>query len=83
MPKLDGFEVLQRVRENKSEKKWQPVIIVSGRSELHDIQKSYSLQADHYISKPCNMNDILQAITLMVNLISRQNTDDQNKEESN
>jgi CheY-like chemotaxis protein len=41
MPKLDGFEVLKRLRENPPSKKWQPVIIVSAREELQDIQKGF------------------------------------------
>ncbi len=69
MPKLDGFEVLKRLRENPPTKKWQPVIIVSAREELKDIQKGFSLEADHYLTKPCNMDDVLGAIRLMAKLI--------------
>lgn len=52
MPMKNGFEVLKLVRENPVQDKWQPVIIISARSELNDIQKSYNLEADHYITKP-------------------------------
>lgn len=69
MPKLEGFEVLKRLREKPPSKKWQPVIIVSGREELKDIQKGFSLEADHYLTKPCNMDDVLNAIRLMTKLI--------------
>ena len=69
MPVKNGFEVLKLVRENPSEDKWQPVIIISARSELNDIQKSYNLEADHYITKPCQMEDVLKSIRLMVSLI--------------
>ncbi|MCB9719404.1 MAG: response regulator [Candidatus Omnitrophica bacterium] len=69
MPVKNGFEVLKLVRENPSGDKWQPVIIVSARSELNDIRNSYNLEADHYIAKPCQMDDVLKAIRLMAALI--------------
>lgn len=69
MPKLEGFEVLARLREKPPSAKWQPVIIVSAREELKDIQKGFSLEADHYLTKPCDMDDVLNGIRLMVNLI--------------
>lgn len=69
MPKLEGFEVLKKLRESPPSKKWQPVIIVSAREELKDIQKGFSLEADHYLTKPCNMDDVINGIRLMVNLI--------------
>jgi DNA-binding response OmpR family regulator len=69
MPKLEGFEVLKRLRETPPTKKWQPVIIISAREELKDIQKSYSLEADHYLTKPCNIDDVLNGIRLMAKLI--------------
>ena len=69
MPKLEGFEVLKRLRETPPSKKWQPVIIISAREELKDIQKGYSLEADHYLTKPCNIDDVLSGIRLMAQLI--------------
>lgn len=69
MPKLEGFALLKRLREKPPTLKWQPVIIVSAREELADIQQGFSLEADHYLTKPCNMDDVLNAIRLMVKLI--------------
>lgn len=69
MPKKNGFEVLKRVRECSTADKWQPVIIVSAKKELQDLQEGYALEADHYIAKPCQMEDILKSIRLMVSLI--------------
>ena len=69
MPKKDGFEVLQDIRKNPNVKKWQPVIILSGRRELEDMQKGYDCEADHYITKPCSFEDIKKSIELMIRLI--------------
>lgn len=69
MPLKNGFDVLKLLRENPTSPKWQPVIIISAQSELNDIQKGYNLEADHYIAKPCQVDDVLKSIRLMVNLI--------------
>ena len=69
MPKKSGFEVLQQLRENPPEEKWQPVIIVSARHELEDVKKGLSLEAEHYIVKPCSIEDIIKAIKLVAYLI--------------
>ena len=69
MPKKDGFQVLKELRENPPSKKWQPVIIISAKRELEDIQKGLGMEADHYITKPCSIGDVLKAIKLMASLI--------------
>ena len=69
MPKKSGFEVLQELREHPPEEKWQPVIIVSARTELDDVKKGLSLEADHYILKPCSIHDVLKAIRIVTGLI--------------
>ena len=74
MPKKGGFDVLKEVRENPTTDKWQPIIIVSASGELDDIQKGYSLEADHYITKPCTAADIIKSIKLMINLIPQRKT---------
>ena len=69
MPKMNGFEVLRALRDHPSPEKWQPVIIVSTRGELEDIQKGLSLEAEHYLVKPCSVDNILKAIRLVAKLI--------------
>ncbi len=71
MPKKDGFEVLKDLRENPPTPKWMPVILVTARNELEDVKKGYDLEADHYITKPCQVLDILKGIKLMSSLISQ------------
>jgi len=74
MPKLNGFEVLKALRSRPPSDKWQPVIIISARGELEDIQKGLSLDAEHYITKPCTIDDILKGIKLMAKLIPHHMT---------
>lgn len=68
LPKLNGFEVLKQIREKHNEK-WRPVIIISAQNELDAIRKSYNLEADHYLSKPCTMETVLRGIRTMISLI--------------
>lgn len=77
MPKMDGLTVLKNLRENPPAGKWQPVIIVSARGELQDMQKGFSMEADHYITKPCKMEDVIKGIRLMTNLIPQRKTDNE------
>ncbi|MBC8436381.1 MAG: response regulator [Candidatus Omnitrophica bacterium] len=69
MPKLNGFDVLKEVRE-KYKDKWRPVIIVSAKSDLESVKKGYGLEADHYLTKPCSVENILRGIRIMISLMS-------------
>jgi DNA-binding response OmpR family regulator len=73
MPKLNGFEVLKEIRD-KFQDKWRPVIIVSANAELDSMKSCYNLEADHYLTKPCTMENLLRGIRTMISLIPlRQN----------
>jgi DNA-binding response OmpR family regulator len=68
MPKLNGFEVLREIRE-KHKDKWRPVIIISAKGDVESVKKGYSLEADHYLAKPCSVENILRGVRIMVSLI--------------
>jgi len=68
MPGLHGFEVLTRLRRNPPGKQWCPVIIISAHNELTDFKKGFALEADHYLTKPCEMAEILKSIELVLHL---------------
>jgi DNA-binding response OmpR family regulator len=68
LPKINGFEVLKEIRE-KYKDKWRPVIIISAKAELETLKKCYGLEADHYLTKPCTIEAVLQGITTMISLI--------------
>ena len=74
MPKMDGWSVLYKLRNEPPSKKWQPVIVVSALGETANIQKGLALDADHYLTKPCRIEDVLKGIRLMVSLIPMRNT---------
>ncbi|MEI7997882.1 MAG: response regulator [Candidatus Omnitrophota bacterium] len=74
MPHLDGFSVLSQLRSSPPSKKWIPVVIISALDEVKNMQKSFDLQADHYLIKPCRMEDVLKGIKLMISLIPLRNS---------
>lgn len=68
MPKLNGYDTLKEIREKHNDK-WRPVIIISAKMELESVQKCYNLEADHYLTKPCSIDNILRGIETMISLI--------------
>ena len=59
MPKKNGFEVLEWVRE-QSVSKNLPVIIFTSSENDGDIQQAYEKGANWYVMKPVNYNDLLK-----------------------
>ena len=56
LPKLDGIEILKRIRENDL---MTPVILVSAKSELKDKVIGLDSGADDYLPKPYKMEELL------------------------
>ncbi len=61
MPKMDGLEVLQRLRSDKRTH-LQPVVILTTSSEDKDRIDSYKLGANSYIRKPVDFNQFSAAV---------------------
>ena len=51
LPKIDGLEVLRRVRANERTR-LLPIVILTSSKEERDMIESYSLGANSYIRKP-------------------------------
>ena len=61
MPRLDGLEVLQRIRDNDLTR-LLPVVVLTTSNEDVDRLQSYTLGANSYIRKPVDFNQFLQAV---------------------
>jgi two-component system response regulator len=61
MPRVDGLEVLQRMRED-ARTKVLPVVILTTSSEDKDRIESYRLGANSYIRKPVDFNQFVEAV---------------------
>ena len=61
LPKISGFEVLERIRSIRSLKSI-PVIILSSSKEYIDINRAYDLGVNSYIVKPVNFENFTESI---------------------
>jgi two-component system response regulator len=60
LPKVDGLEVLRRLREEARTRRL-PVIVFTSSSEEEDMVKSYNLGANSYVRKPVEFDQFLEA----------------------
>ena len=61
MPKINGIEVLQKIKSDARTRS-VPVVILTSSKENPDIQKCYDLGANSYIVKPVNFESFAQSI---------------------
>ena len=64
LPKIDGLEVLRRIRADPRTQPL-PVVVLTTSSEERDIVESYRLGANSYVRKPVVFNDFLQATNVL------------------
>jgi two-component system response regulator len=61
LPKVDGLEVLERIR-SEERTKFLPVVILTSSKEQEDLLRSYAGGANSYIRKPVDFNQFFQAV---------------------
>ena len=61
LPKINGLEVLQRLRSNERTK-LIPVVILTTSNEQQDLINSYSLGCNSYIRKPVDYKQFMTAV---------------------
>jgi DNA-binding response OmpR family regulator len=60
LPKVDGLEVLRRIRESDTAR-LLPVVVLTSSDEERDVVRSYQLGVNSYIRKPVNFTDFAEA----------------------
>jgi len=61
LPKLDGLEVLRRIRADPRTR-LQPVVILTSSKEEQDVMAGYALGVNSYVRKPINFTEFSDAI---------------------
>ena len=61
LPRLDGLEVLRRVRADDRTRRLPVVILTSSREES-DLMRGYDLGANSYVRKPVDFNEFLDSV---------------------
>ena len=61
LPKIDGLEVLRRIRADERTRR-MPVTVLTSSKEEQDLIKSYDLGANSYIRKPVDFNQFTDAV---------------------
>jgi two-component system response regulator MtrA len=58
LPSLDGFEVCKEIRRESQ----VPIVMLTARSELHDVVVGLELGADDYVTKPFELPELVARI---------------------
>ncbi len=61
LPKVDGLEVLQRIRSDERTQ-LLPVVILTSSKEQDDLVRSYKLGVNSYVRKPVDFNQFVEAV---------------------
>lgn len=61
LPWVDGFELCRIIKGHHSLKN-VPLILVSGRKEKEDVEKGFEMGADDYVTKPFDIDYMIEVI---------------------
>ena len=61
LPKVDGLEVLRRIRED-DRTRLTPVVVLTSSNAPNDVVASYRLGANSYVRKPVNFDQFSETI---------------------
>jgi len=64
MPKVDGLEVLQRIKADERTRRI-PVVVLTSSKEDKDIVESYKLGVNSYVSKPVEFDEFTEAVSTL------------------
>ncbi len=71
MPLVDGYEVLKRLRQAENDSRTY-VLMLTGRTELEDLEKGLESGADDYLSKPFQLRELVARIHAAVRVQTLQ-----------
>lgn len=63
MPRMDGFELVRRIRQTDP---LTPVLFLTARSAIKDVEEGFELGANDYLRKPFGMRELIVRIKSLV-----------------
>lgn len=63
MPRMDGFEMVRRVRQTDTQ---TPVLFLTARSAIKDVVEGFELGANDYLRKPFGMQELIVRLKALV-----------------
>jgi CheY-like chemotaxis protein len=64
MPKVDGMEVLRKIKADPRTNKI-PIVVLTSSKEDEDIVESYNLGVNSYVSKPVEFEEFTEAVSTL------------------
>lgn len=61
MPVIDGFEAARRLKASEKTRHI-PLILLSARAQQQDVEEGYKAGADHYMTKPVTISQIMDIL---------------------
>ena len=62
LPRINGLEVLKRLREEEATR-YLPVVVLTSSKEEQDVSNCYRLGANAYVRKPVDFNNFMSVIS--------------------
>ena len=62
LPKVDGLEVLRKIKSDKTTR-MVPVVVMTSSQEEQDMVESYNLGVNSYVVKPVDFDKFLQSVS--------------------
>jgi DNA-binding response OmpR family regulator len=64
MPKMDGFEMVEKIRKTD---KTTPILFLTARSSIEDLVSGFELGANDYLRKPFKMQELIVRVKALLN----------------
>jgi two-component system response regulator len=61
LPKVDGVEILKKIKQDKT-RKVIPVVVLTSSKEERDVMESYNLGVNSYIRKPIDFDQFAETV---------------------
>lgn len=73
MPRMDGFEMVRRIRQTDRQ---TPVLFLTARSGINDVVEGFELGANDYLKKPFSMQELMIRIKALLHkaFVSKEQT---------